>query len=80
MEQGHPDLVIADVILPNLDGMRLLKALKSNQETRRIPVIMLTDKADPSAMVEGISSGARFYVVKPYDLNDLAAKIKRALG
>jgi DNA-binding response OmpR family regulator len=79
VEAGHPDLIVTNLVLPNLDGMRLLKALKGNSETRHIPVIMLTAKADPSAMVEGIRSGARFYVVKPYDLKDLTDKINRAL-
>ena len=79
VDTQKPDLVIAEAILPELDGMRLLKALKSRPETRAIPVILLTAKADPSAMIEGIAAGARFYVVKPFQMEDLLAKVKRAL-
>lgn len=79
VDTQKPDLVIAEAILPELDGMRLLKALKSRPETRAIPVILLTAKADPSAMIEGIAAGARFYVVKPFQMEDLLAKVERAL-
>jgi DNA-binding response OmpR family regulator len=79
VDAQKPDLVIAEAILPELDGMRLLKALKSRPETRAIPVILLTAKADPSAMIEGIAAGARFYVVKPFQMEDLLSKVKRAL-
>ena len=80
IEKRCPDLILTDVVLPNLDGMRLLKAIKGRKETMGIPVVMLTAKSDTSSMVEGISSGARFYVLKPYDMNDLVRKLKRALG
>ncbi len=79
IEKRCPDLIVAEVVLPNLDGMRLLKAVKGRKETMGIPVILLTVKSETSSMVEGINSGARFYVLKPYDMNDLVKKIKRAL-
>ena len=79
VDAQKPDLVIAEAILPELDGMRLLKALKSRPETKAIPVILLTAKADPSAMIEGIAAGARFYVVKPFQMEDLLSKVQRAL-
>ena len=80
VDTQRPDLIIAEAFLPELDGMRLLKALKGRAETRSIPVILLTAKADPSAMIEGIASGARFYVVKPFDSEDLLAKVRRTLS
>lgn len=80
VDTQKPDLVIAEAVLPELDGMRLLKALKSRRETKSIPVILLTAKADPSAMIEGIAAGARFYMVKPFQVEDLLAKVRRALS
>lgn len=80
VDSSRPDLIIADVILPELDGVRLLKALKSRSETRSIPVILLSAKADPSAMIEGITAGARFYMVKPFDAEDLVNKVRRSLS
>jgi DNA-binding response OmpR family regulator len=56
-----------------------VRAIKAKNETRKIPVIFLTASNDPRHMVDGINVGARFYLTKPYDLNELIWKIKRAL-
>lgn len=80
LEQGRPDLIICDVMMPNLDGIEFVKAIKSHDSTQRIPVIFLTAKTDPRSMIDGINVGARFYVTKPFQLDDLLNKIQRALG
>ena len=80
LEQVKPDLLICDVMMPNLDGIEFVKAIKSNSGTQRIPVIFLTAKTDPRSMIEGINVGARFYVTKPFQIDDLLTKIKRALS
>jgi len=80
LEGLRPDLIICDVMMPNLDGMEFVKAIKSNNGTQQIPVIFLTAKTDPRSMIDGINVGARFYVTKPFQLDDLLAKIQRALG
>jgi len=80
LESANPDLIVCDVMMPNLDGMEFVKAIKAHDQTQRIPVIFLTAKTDPRSMIDGINVGARFYVTKPFQLDDLLGKIKRALG
>jgi DNA-binding response OmpR family regulator len=79
LEKLRPDLMLCDVMMPNLDGMEFVKAVKGNAETQRIPVIFLTARSDPRSMIDGINVGARFYVTKPFQLEDLLSKIRRAL-
>ncbi len=80
LEAQRPDVIICDVMMPNLDGMEFVKAIKAHSGTASIPVIFLTAKTDPRSMIDGINVGARFYVTKPFQLDDLLGKIKRALG
>lgn len=74
-----PHLLLCDIMLPELDGLSLVRALKSRQETRGIPVVFITAKSDSKTIAEGISAGARYYVTKPFVLEDLLAKVKRAI-
>ena len=80
LESVRPDLIICDVMMPNLDGMGFVKAIKAHGGTQKIPVIFLTAKTDPRSMIDGINVGARFYVTKPFQIDDLLSKIKRALA
>ena len=80
LEGLKPDLIVCDVMMPNLDGMEFVKAIKAQQKTQQVPVIFLTAKTDPRSMIDGINVGARFYVTKPFQLDDLLAKVSRALG
>jgi DNA-binding response OmpR family regulator len=80
LEQITPDLIICDVMMPNLDGIEFVKAVKGHDNTQRIPVIFLTAKTDPRSMIDGINVGARFYVTKPFAIDDLLAKVGRALA
>jgi len=80
LEQLQPDLMICDVMMPNLDGIEFVRAIKNNQITQKIPVIFLTAKTDPRSMIEGINVGARFYVTKPFQIDDLLTKVRRALA
>ncbi len=79
LEDYRPDLIIVDVMMPNLDGLTFTKALKNLRETRGIPVIFLTAKSDPHTMIEGINVGAKFYVTKPFQIDDVLGKVKRVL-
>ena len=79
LESLQPDLIICDVMMPNLDGMGFVKAIKGHNQTQKIPVIFLTAKTDPRSMIDGINVGARFYVTKPFEMKELIWKIKRVL-
>ena len=80
LENGEPDLIIVDVMMPNLDGMTFTRALKTRRETSTIPVIFLTAKGDPRSMIEGINVGAKFYVTKPFQMEDLLSKVRKVLS
>lgn len=80
LEQFKPDLIICDMMMPNLDGMEFVKAIKRHRATQEIPVIFLTARTDSRSIIEGINVGARFYVTKPFQLDDLLAKMKKALA
>src|SRR5690606_25924001 len=79
LEAFRPDLLIVDIMMPRLDGMTFVKAVKGNDETGPIPVIFLTAKNDPKSMIDGINVGAKFYVTKPFQIDELVGKIEKAL-
>ena len=80
LEQSAPDVIVCDMNMPELDGIGFVRAIKSMNETRKIPVIFLTASNDPRHMVDGINVGARFYLTKPFEMDELIGKINRVLG
>ena len=70
-----PDLVLADVMMPRLDGFGLLKRLRGDERTRTIPFIMLSARAGEEARVEGLSAGADDYLTKPFSARELLARV-----
>jgi len=79
IDASHPDLILVDVMMPNLDGLTLAKAIKAHKETKAIPVIFLTAKGDTRSMIEGINVGAKYYVTKPFQMDDLLSKVAKVL-
>ena len=77
--EGAYDLVILDVNLPEMDGFTVFQALRGSPRTAHLPVIFLTERADKSDRIAGLSMGADDYVVKPYDLEELRLRIQAAL-
>ncbi|MCF6249296.1 MAG: response regulator, partial [Desulfobacula sp.] len=72
------DLIILDVMMPRMDGYQVLEKIRaSNNLSSRIPVIMLTAKAQKEDVVKGIQKCASDYILKPYKFHDLLAKIKK---
>ncbi len=74
-----PDLVVADVMMPELNGFEMLRALRRSRRTDCIPVVMLTARADEVDQVEGLEGGAEAYVTKPFDAEVLSAQIARLI-
>ncbi|MBN1774325.1 MAG: response regulator [Deltaproteobacteria bacterium] len=80
IEQGFkPELVIADIMMPRLDGVAFVKALKGHRDTAKIPVMFLTAKSAPREVIEGINLGARYYLTKPFKVDELLQKVHRLL-
>ncbi len=75
----EPDLIVMDVMMPEMDGFEALKKLKENPETRDIPVIMLTAKAQDADVFRGWQSGADLYLTKPFNPAELLSFVKRLL-
>lgn len=74
-----PDLVLMDVMMPMMDGYEALRRLKSREETRYIPVVMLTGRTEIESKVLGFEVGAEDYISKPYSLQEVAARVKSLL-
>ena len=74
-----PDLVLADVMMPGLDGFALLRALRADPRTATIPVLLLSARAGEEARVEGLEAGADDYLVKPFSARELLARVEAHL-
>lgn len=79
LQTKNPDLLLLDIMLPEEDGISILKRLRSNPKTSTIPVIMLTAKDSEYDVVTGLDSGADDYVTKPFGIMALVSRIKAVL-
>lgn len=79
IREAAPDLVILDWMMPRLSGIEVCRQLKMNKETRDIPVIMLSARSEEVDAVRGLETGADDYVVKPYSLRELMARVRGQL-
>lgn len=75
----HPDLILLDWMLPGVSGVEWARQLKENEQTRAIPVILLTARSEEEDKVQGLESGADDYVTKPFSPRELKARIKAVL-
>jgi len=75
----RPDLVLIDWMLPDMSGLELTRALKRDRETRELPIIMLTARAEEGDKVAGLEGGADDYVTKPFSPRELLARINAVL-
>jgi DNA-binding response OmpR family regulator len=78
-QDESPDLVVLDVMMPELDGVEVCNRLRASFTTRHIPVIMVTAKARPLDKIEGLRQGANDYITKPYDTAELTQRVRNAL-
>lgn len=79
MEKKIPDLLLLDIMLPEEDGLSILKKIRSNRATKKLPVILLTAKSTEYDKVTGLDSGADDYISKPFGTMELIARIKALL-
>ncbi|MFO7654599.1 MAG: response regulator [Candidatus Krumholzibacteriia bacterium] len=77
--QERPDLVVLDVMMPQMDGFAVLRRLRSEFETSRVPVIMLTARGDSAAKVRGLREGANDYLAKPFNQEELLLRLRNML-
>lgn len=77
--EEKPDLVILDLMLPDMDGLEICKVLKKNEDTKNIPIIMLTARSEEFDKVLGLELGADDYITKPFSVRELLARIKAVL-
>ncbi len=78
-EDSIPDLILLDVMMPKLNGYEVLKLLKENEGLQHIPVIFLTVKGETDSKVVGLRMGGHDYITKPFDLDELIARVEAAL-
>jgi signal transduction histidine kinase/ligand-binding sensor domain-containing protein/DNA-binding response OmpR family regulator len=74
-----PDLIISDIMMPKMDGIQFCSAVKSNSRTSHIPIILLTAKATLKDKIEGLETGADDYIMKPFEAEELKARIRSLL-
>lgn len=77
--RDNPDLIILDLMLPGMDGLEVCKTLKKDNKTAKIPIIMLTAKAQEADKIVGLELGADDYVTKPFSPRELIARVKAVL-
>ena len=76
VEEYQPDIILLDIMMPKIDGYEACRRLKSSEDTRHIPVIMLTAKGRIPDKVKGLDTGADDYIVKPFDYRELLQRVK----
>jgi DNA-binding response OmpR family regulator len=75
-----PDLAILDVMMPRLDGFEVVRRLRAQEETARIPIILLTARAQDADVARGFGAGADDYIRKPFSPQELAMRVQAILG
>jgi DNA-binding response OmpR family regulator len=78
--QEKPDLILLDLMLPKLDGYKVCRLLKFDERYKHIPILMLTAKTQEKDKILGKETGANEYITKPFDMDELMAKIKSYLS
>lgn len=75
----HPDLVILDIRLPDIDGYEVARRLRADRRTQDVPIIFLTEKRERSDRLQGLELGADDYITKPFDVQELRLRVRNAL-
>ena len=80
VREHRPDLVVSDVMMPNVNGLELVGALKGDPATAGIPIVLLSARAQAADVRAGVDAGADDYVTKPFEPADLVERVCRLLG
>jgi DNA-binding response OmpR family regulator len=78
-EEIVPDLILLDVMMPLMTGFEVLSALKKNEKTKNMPILMVTAQSNEEEVLKGLELGADDYITKPFSPNELAARVKTTL-
>ena len=76
----RPDLILMDIMMPKMDGLEACRQLKERDETKQIPIIMVTTRGEAESVEKGFKSGCCDYVAKPINSNELLTKVRKHLG
>ena len=79
VDEAPPDLMVLDWMLPKVSGVEVCRRLRSRSDTRNLPIIMLTARGEESDRIRGLDTGADDYIVKPFSMTELAARIRAVL-
>ena len=79
LKESPPDLLVLDWMLPGMSGIELCRRLRARPDTERLPIIMLTARGEESERVRGLATGADDYIVKPFSVPELLARIRSLL-
>ena len=79
-KESNPDLILMDVIMPKLGGFEAVRQLRAHDQTKNVPIMMVTTEAEAESMEKGYLTGCNDYIVKPIDSSELLAKVKNLLG
>jgi len=79
VEERQPDVVVLDWMLPKISGIEVCRRLRSRQETRNLPIIMLTARGEEADRIRGLDTGADDYIVKPFLMKELFARLRAVL-
>jgi two-component system phosphate regulon response regulator PhoB len=77
--EHQPDLVLLDWMLPHLSGIEVCRRLRTRQETRNVPIIMLTARGEETDRIRGLDTGADDYIVKPFSMTELLARLRAVM-
>jgi PleD family two-component response regulator len=78
--QEHPDLILLDVVMPDMDGIETCRLLRGMEATKATPILMVSTRSDPKSVESAYASGATDYLTKPIDYQELRKKIEHHLG
>ncbi|MFA5264442.1 MAG: hybrid sensor histidine kinase/response regulator [Opitutaceae bacterium] len=79
VEKEHPELILLDVMMPDMDGIEVCQRLQASEDTRSIPVIFITARTSKEGKIEGLGAGAVDYITKPIDLDETYARVQTQL-